>query len=101
MQWSPHSPTALQDDCVLHRKAARLPLIDPSHFDTQNASFFGGVPALPEAAGYIVVLGFGLCFSLFTTLLVYLDKWLFGTAYTSEQFNTAGPQPRNSEAPFV
>ena len=47
-----------------------------------QASFFGGVLARPEAAGYIVVLGFGLFSSLFTTLLVYLDKWFVGTAYT-------------------
>ena len=49
-----------------------------------QASFFGGLPALPEAAGYIVVLGFGVFSSLFTTLLIYLDKWFVGTAYTSE-----------------
>ena len=55
-----------------------------------RASFFGGALALPEAAGDIVVLGFGLFSSLLTTLLVNLDKWYVGTAYTSEQFHTAG-----------
>ena len=33
-------------------------------------SFFGGVPILPESAGYGIVLGFGIFFSIFTTTLV-------------------------------
>jgi hypothetical protein len=33
-------------------------------------SFFGGVPVLPESAGYGIVLGFGVFFSIFTTTLV-------------------------------
>jgi len=53
-------------------------------------SFFGGNPPLPEAAGYAIVLGFGAFFSLFTTIMVYLDKEANGTVTTSEFFNTAG-----------
>jgi SSS family transporter len=54
-------------------------------------SFFGGVPPLSQAVGYVVVLGFGALFSIFTTLLVLLDK-SFGPhrVITSEHFNTAG-----------
>ena len=33
-------------------------------------SFFGGSPILPESAGYGIVLGFGIFFSIFTTTLV-------------------------------
>eukprot|EP00816_Leptocylindrus_hargravesii_P005076 CAMPEP_0196810538 /NCGR_PEP_ID=MMETSP1362-20130617/11390_1 /TAXON_ID=163516 /ORGANISM="Leptocylindrus danicus, Strain CCMP1856" /LENGTH=681 /DNA_ID=CAMNT_0042185577 /DNA_START=35 /DNA_END=2080 /DNA_ORIENTATION=+ len=54
-------------------------------------SFFGGDPPLSEAIGWAVVLGFGLFFSVFTTLIVMADKY-FGSkkAMTSEHFNTAG-----------
>ena len=50
-------------------------------------SFFGGQPPLSEAVGYVVVLGFGALFSIFTTLLVMLDKY-FGRhkEITSEHF---------------
>mmetsp|Transcript_39763 Transcript_39763/g.69117 ORF Transcript_39763/g.69117 Transcript_39763/m.69117 type:complete len:674 (-) Transcript_39763:79-2100(-) len=53
-------------------------------------SFFGSDPPLPEGAGYAIVLGFGAFFSLFTTVLVYLDKVFNKTEHTSEFFNTAG-----------
>merc|ERR1719436_1834783 len=53
-------------------------------------SFFGSATPLPEAAGYAIVLGFGAFFSLFTTILVYLDKKYNNTEHTSEFFNTAG-----------
>jgi SSS family transporter len=53
-------------------------------------SFFGDSPPLPEAAGYAIVLGFGAFFSLFTTIMVYMDKLANGTVITSEFFNTAG-----------
>ena len=39
-------------------------------------SFFGGVPILPESAGYGIVLGFGIFFSIFTTTLVRLSPHL-------------------------
>jgi len=53
-------------------------------------SFFGTDTPLPEGAGYAILLGFGAFFSLFTTLLVYVDKWANNTRETSEYFNTAG-----------
>jgi Na+/proline symporter len=49
-----------------------------------------GTTVLPVGAGYGIVLGFGVFFSLFTSLLVYLDTKYAGTQMTSEQFNTAG-----------
>lgn len=50
-------------------------------------SFFGGSPPLSEGVGYLVVLGFGALFSLFTTGLVLMNKY-FGTYgdITSEHF---------------
>merc|ERR1719316_1831702 len=53
-------------------------------------SFFGDETPLPLGAGYAIVLGFGAFFSLFTTLIVYLDKKYNNTEHTSEFFNTAG-----------
>jgi len=54
-------------------------------------SFFGGDAPLPKSVGYIVVLGFGAAFSVFTTLLVYLEGFINkDSAMTSEKFNTAG-----------
>lgn len=55
-----------------------------------SESFFGSSTPLPESAGYAIVLGFGAFFSVFTTVLVYLDKKVNGTVHTSEFFNTAG-----------
>jgi hypothetical protein len=50
-------------------------------------SFFGGEAPLSIEVGYLVVLGFGALFSIFTTLLVYLDKQFSGgKAITSEKF---------------
>lgn len=56
-----------------------------------QSSFFGDDPPLSEAIGWAVVLGFGLFFSIFTTLVVMADKY-FGSKkeMTSEHFNTAG-----------
>jgi hypothetical protein len=53
-------------------------------------SFFGDDTPLPLGAGYGIVLGFGAFFSLFTTLIVYLDKKVNNTVQSSEFFNTAG-----------
>merc|ERR1719446_1724166 len=53
-------------------------------------SFFGDSTPLPLEAGYGIVLGFGAFFSLFTTLLVFLDKKFNQTEMSSEKFNTAG-----------
>jgi hypothetical protein len=50
-------------------------------------SFFGGEAPLSEGIGYLVVLGFGFFFSIFTSSLVYLNKY-FGQKgeITSEHF---------------
>jgi len=52
-----------------------------------QTSFFGGNPPLSEGVGYAVVLGFGLAFSIFTTILMYLEgRYGGGEAMTSEKF---------------
>lgn len=50
-------------------------------------SFFGGEAPLSQAIGYLVVLGFGLFFSVFTSCIMQADK-MFGkkTNLTSEHF---------------
>jgi SSS family transporter len=53
-------------------------------------SFFGKDPPLSEGVGFVIVIGFGLFFSVFTSLLVYLENKYAGANYTSEYFNTAG-----------
>jgi hypothetical protein len=60
---------------------------DSPEFQGQD-SYFGGAPPLPTSVGYIIVLGFGVFFSLFTTAVVYLDKYYSkgGTEMTSEHF---------------
>ncbi|KAL6642361.1 hypothetical protein ACP70R_020542 [Stipagrostis hirtigluma subsp. patula] len=57
---------------------------------SRASSFFGGKPALGQAVGYAVVLGFGAFFTLFTSFLVWLEKRYVGSQHTSEWFNTAG-----------
>ena len=51
-------------------------------------SYFGGSTPLDTWVGYLVVVGFGLLFSIFTTIVVYLDKTFAGNAsiITSENF---------------
>jgi len=67
------------------------PLVPPFVEYIGQESFFGGQPPLSEAVGWAVVVGFGLAFSIFTTIVVFLDKYLKGNAsMTSEHFNTAG-----------
>lgn len=64
-----------------------------SHQDPEyihQDSFFGGDPPLSEGIGYLVVLGFGAIFSIFTTAIVFMDKYYGGAEMTSERFNTAG-----------
>ena len=46
--------------------------------------------ALQEEAGWAVVVGFGFVFSVITSIIVYLDYTFGGTAFSSEEFNTAG-----------
>ena len=53
-------------------------------------SMFGGMPVLPEAVGWAVIVAFGFIFSIFTSCLVWLDYNYGDTQQTSEQFNTAG-----------
>lgn len=54
-------------------------------------SFFGGDAPLDEWVGYVVVLGFGAAFSVFTSMIVMVGK-AYGSQneMTSEHFNTAG-----------
>jgi len=56
-----------------------------------DQSFFGENPPLKEWVGYVVVIGFGLLFSVITTGIVYINRY-FGSKgeITSEHFNTAG-----------
>ena len=61
----------------------------PTEYQNQG-SFFEGSAPLDEAVGYVVVLVFGLFFSLFTTVLVWMDRRYNNTVITSEHFNTAG-----------
>ncbi|KAL6642363.1 hypothetical protein ACP70R_020544 [Stipagrostis hirtigluma subsp. patula] len=57
---------------------------------SRASNFFGGRPALEQAVGYAVVLGFGAFFTIFTSFLVWLEKRYGGSQHTSEWFNTAG-----------
>lgn len=62
---------------------------NPEYFGMK--AYFGGTPPLSLTVGYLVVLGFGVLFSVFTTIVVYLDKIFSGNAtMTSEAFNTGG-----------
>jgi len=53
-------------------------------------SFFGGDAPLPKWGGYLIVVLFGVFFSLVTTSIVKLEEKFVGTKITSEFFNTAG-----------
>jgi len=55
-----------------------------------ETSFFGGIPPLSEGVGFAIVLGFGVFFSAFASVIHYLDVKYNGTSSTSEHFNTAG-----------
>jgi hypothetical protein len=58
----------------------------PEEYAGQD-SFFGGEAPLSEGVGYLVVLGFGAIFSIFTTALVYLEKvFSGGKTMSSEKF---------------
>jgi urea-proton symporter len=52
-----------------------------------ETSFFAGTPPISQGLGYLVILGFGAAFSIFSTLLIYAIQQ-FGVAgrVTSEQF---------------
>ena len=63
-----------------------MPQIDADKYGGQE-SFFGGEAPLDVGVGYAVVLGFGFAFSLFTTAIVFLEKYFGGgAAMTSEKF---------------
>jgi hypothetical protein len=62
---------------------------------------------LSEGAGYAVVVGFGAFFSIFTTILVFLDYRFGGTKQTSEQVCPctlplqSPTYPKNDVAPIL
>ncbi|GBG60781.1 hypothetical protein CBR_g12519 [Chara braunii] len=56
----------------------------------RQESFFGGQPFLDQWVGYVIVLGFGLFFSVLITILTWLEERYVGLRMTSEFFNTAG-----------
>ena len=56
----------------------------------EKDSYFGGSPPLSEGVGWGVIIGFGVFFSLFTTIIVWLSHKYTDTKETSEHFNTAG-----------
>ena len=57
---------------------------------TRVNSFFGGTAVLPEGAGYGIVIGFGVFFSLATGIIMKLNQRYGGLNLSSEFFNTAG-----------
>ena len=62
--------------------------MDKEYFGQET--FFEGQAPLPEWAGYLIVIGFGAFFSLFTWAIMALDRKFVGTKLTSEFFNTGG-----------
>lgn len=62
----------------------------PEYGDRCATSFFGADVPLSPWVGYVIILGFGLVFGLFTVGLVYLEQVLTGQKMNSEFFNTAG-----------
>jgi len=64
--------------------------VDPDKY-AGASDFFGGDAPLGLSVGYLVVLGFGALFSVFTTVLVFVERYFGGGgSMTSEHFNTAG-----------
>ena len=77
----------MSSDLVVDRLSN--PLIPPFSQYSGRESYFEGNTPLSQAVGYIVVLGFGALFSVFTTAIVYFDKKFKGNAnMTSEHFNS-------------
>lgn len=74
-------------ECVI--EGTRNNLFGLHEYDCKT-EFFGDDAVLSKGLGYFVLLGFGAFFSVFTTIIVFLDYKFGGTAVTSEQFNTAG-----------
>jgi hypothetical protein len=65
-----------------------------------ETSFFEGTPPLSQSVGYLVVLGFGAAFSVFTTLIVYANQ-AFGVTgdVTSEHFKYVHANCRSPLSP--
>lgn len=77
----------MSSDLVVERLSNEL--IPPFAEYSGKDSYFEGNTPLSKAVGYIVVLGFGALFSVFTTAIVYFDKKFKGNAnMTSEHFNS-------------
>merc|ERR1711966_430334 len=57
---------------------------------TRDESFFGDTYVLPQAAGYGIVIGFGIFFSLVPGLILKANQRYGGVNVSSEYFNTAG-----------
>ena len=77
----------MSSDIVVERLSNDL--IPPFAQYSGKESYFEGNTPLSKAVGYIVVLGFGALFSVFTTAIVYFDKKFKGNAnMTSEHFNS-------------
>merc|ERR1711990_863539 len=57
---------------------------------TRDESFFGDTYVLPQAAGYGIVIGFGIFFSLVTGLILKANQRYGGVNVSSEYFSTAG-----------
>jgi len=55
-----------------------------------DETFFENNAPLPRWGGYLIVVGFGVFFSLVTTGIVSLETKFVGTKMSSEFFNTAG-----------
>jgi len=55
-----------------------------------DSEFFENRAPLPKWGGYLIVVGFGVFFSLVTTGIVSLEQKFVGTKMSSEMFNTAG-----------
>jgi len=54
------------------------------------AGDFGEGAIMEQWAGYVLVLGFGVFFSIVTTIMVKLEQIYGGLVISSEHFNTAG-----------
>merc|ERR1719160_1365499 len=90
--------------CVWHVHAQTCPAAKEVITSSNNPKFSGGCQVykqgegpcisdttpLGEGVGWLVVVGFGMFFTLFTVMLSRYEYKTLGTAQSSEQFNTAG-----------
>jgi len=75
---------------VHHKSILTMSSVFGQQDDFDNTAYFGGAPPLSISVGYLVVLGFGAIFSVFTTCIVMFNRFFTGATETSEHFNTAG-----------